>query len=101
MSVERKRYFDGLKKIQERIDYKKTLIYQTQREIDDLKRELVEAEDSCKHKYDDGSSALKRKGCWVSDVSNEFNSYSGEFEDVDNGYTSYYDECLICGYEIE
>jgi hypothetical protein len=49
MSLEKDRYYAGLKEIEERIGAKKTILYQTEREIRDLERDYKNAEDSCRH----------------------------------------------------
>lgn len=101
MSVEKERYKAKLKEIEERIGNQKTIVYQAERELSDLKRELKNAEDSCRHKLDDGKTAMIEKRGWVSNMTTHYNSYTDEYEDSDDGYTSYYNECQICGYDDE
>lgn len=66
-----------------------------------LKIERDNHVNSCKHKFDDGSSAFLNSSYWVSDISYVTNDWTGEIEQYDDGYTQYEKTCQICEKQIE
>ncbi len=95
MSLEKERYNAKMNDIRVEIQLKQSQIYQLEHDIRALKRS---SENICNHKFDNGKSALVEKRGWVSNVSDRYNDWTGESDEEDSGYTSYYNECQICNY---
>lgn len=96
MSVEKERYNTKSKAINDEIRLKQSQICQIKNDIRDLEKS---SENLCNHRYDNGKSAMVEKSTWVSNVSDSYNDWTGETEQYDSGYTSYYKVCQICNYE--
>jgi len=97
--MDKDKYLQKIREFRDLIDVEKTTITQAERNIRNLEFELQRHRNSCNHKYEDGSSALKDTSYWNCVPSEYFNDWTGEMEEEDNGYSVRQETCQICGRE--
>lgn len=98
---ETKRFQNVQKEFDLKIKEEEDKIRVIKNNIDAILKEQKHYATSCNHTLDDGNTAFKGSGYWVSDTYTYTDSWTREETEGDNGYTQYIKTCQICGEEIE
>lgn len=99
--MNKENYNQKIKEFRNLIDIEKGVITQAERNIRNLEFELQRHINSCNHKHDDGTSALKDSYHWHSVPVYIKDEDTGEMMQGDDGYNVYTKECTICWKEID
>jgi hypothetical protein len=100
--MNREEYNKKIDEYRELIRLEEKKILEIKNKIYQLKSDCEKYENSCNHKNDDGTSAMKNSSYYVTtNVTSSANDWTGEMEDHVEGYTQYSETCKICGYTEE